>query len=140
MGTTNETQGGTAIPLGGTDRVYMKQRTFDFAVENHASGDVLQLITVPAKTWVLGVQYEVETAEGGTLTFDVGDGATVDGFIDGADGNALANDLPLINEAFSPAVGGKYYASEDTLDMTINNAADAAKITIRAVMIDLSGY
>ena len=44
-----------------------------------AATDVLEVIRVPANTLVTNVALNVTTAEGGTLTIDVGDGDDPDG-------------------------------------------------------------
>ena len=54
-----------------------------------ADNDILEVIRVPAKTLVLAVGLDVTTAEGGTCTIDVGDGATVDGYLDGVNANTV---------------------------------------------------
>lgn len=106
------------------------------------AGDVLEALHVPAGTQVLAVGLNVTTAEGGTLTVDVGDGADPDGFLDGVDANAVAgysSSQVTISEGtpntISPALAfGKYYAAADTIDVKIVNAADAAVMTVWAVV------
>ena len=105
-------------------------------------GDVLEVLRIPAGTQVLAVGLNVTTAEGGTLTVDVGDGADPDGYLDGVDGNAVAgysSSQVTISEGtpntISPALAfGKYYGSADTIDVKIVNAADAAVMTVWAVV------
>jgi len=60
-----------------------------------AAGDVLEVIKVPANTLVTSVVLNVTTAEGGTLTVDVGDGTDPDGYLDGVNANAAAATLLL---------------------------------------------
>jgi hypothetical protein len=99
-----------------------------------ADGDILEVIRVPAKTLVLAVGLDVTTAEGGTCTIDVGDGATVDGYLDGVDANTVASYCStLAAEAFD---GGKYYAAADTIDVKFINAADAAVMRVWALLVD----
>jgi hypothetical protein len=150
MATVDLTVGGTsgypAVKKGGLYRI---TKTVDFNANNEgganrSAADVLQLIDVPANTNVLAVGYVVETAEGGTLTFDLGDGDDVDGYVDGADGNAAGggvSSLALTEGAPNTITGysnGKYYSAADTIDMVVNNDADAAKITVVAFLMDLS--
>ncbi len=101
-----------------------------------AGGDVLEVIRVPANTLVTNVALNVTTAEGGTLTIDVGDGDNPDGYLDGVNGNATAAYLTVAGtDAFE---AGKFYTAADTIDVKINNAADAAVMTLTAVMVDCS--
>ena len=108
------------------------------------SGDVLEVLQIPAGTQVLAVGLNVTTAEGGTLTVDVGDGDDPDGYLDGVNGNAVAgysSSQVTISEGapntLSPALPwGKYYASADTIDVKTVNAADAAVMTVWALVVD----
>ncbi len=100
------------------------------------SADILEVIRVPANTLVTNVALNVTTAEGGTLTIDVGDGDNPDGYLDGVNGNATAAYLTVAGtDAFE---AGKFYTAADTIDVKINNAADAAVMTLTAVMVDCS--
>jgi len=96
-----------------------------------ATSDVFQLVNVPAGAFVLQVVAKVVTAEGGTCTFDIGDGATVDGYIDGADGNASTvvssfDEDGTKTEAFG---NGKFYSAADTIDLLLATGT-AAKVVI----------
>lgn len=117
-------------------------KEFDLAVTNSASGDVLQLIDIPAKTLVKGVQVVLLTLEGGTLTGTFGDGDDADGWIKApVDFDATANDVygsghilaistvtGTHDDAYHP---GKYYAAADTIDVTMSaNAGDLAKFLV----------
>ena len=101
MATFDRTKGGTAgYPAhlkGGTYRV---TAPVDFNEDNYSAADVLQLINVPAYTRVLAVAWVVETVEGATLTFDIGDGDDTDGYIDGANGNSLSHFVCIIYSKF----------------------------------------
>ena len=101
-----------------------------------AAGDVLEVIKVPANTLVTHVALNVTTAEGGTLTVDVGDGDNPDGYLDGVNANATAAYLTVAGtDAFE---AGKFYTAADTIDVTTVNAADAAVMTLTAIMVDCS--
>lgn len=67
--------------------LYILEQTIDTGASNMASGDTAQLLYILAGTLVREVVAIVDTAEGGTLTFDVGDGDDADGWLDGKDGN-----------------------------------------------------
>lgn len=115
----------------------------DAALENGTAilaNDVFRLITVPANTFVHGVRAEVLTVEGGASTFDVGDGATTDGYHDGLDGNALTNEYSFdtdgtLTEAFGH---GKFYSSADTIDLKVMTGTwTNLRVKLTATMIQL---
>ena len=100
------------------------------------SADILEVIQVPAQTLVTHVALEVTTAEGGTLTVDVGDGDNPDGYIDGVNANAAAAYITVAGtDAYEQ---GRFYTAADTIDIVLNNAADAAVMKLTAVMVDCS--
>tara|TARA_R110002012_G_scaffold321839_2_gene551777 strand:- start:150 stop:626 length:477 start_codon:yes stop_codon:yes gene_type:complete len=109
-----------------------------------AGGDVIEVLSLPAKTLVLNVGLDVTTAEGGTLTIDVGDGADPDGYLDGVNANTAASycsALALSEGTPNTVTGlsdGKYYAAADTIDVKIVNAADAAVMRLWALVVDCS--
>lgn len=110
------------------------------------SADVLEVIRIPAGTQVLAVGLNVTTAEGATLTIDVGDGTDPDGFLDGVNANTVAgyssSTVTLVEGApntLSPAYGfGKYYGAEDTIDVKTVNAADTAVMTVWAIVANVA--
>ena len=151
MATYNDGKGynfgtGTAHVAAGINKVSSVSVELNFATittERAAAGltaltsaDVLEVIRVPANTLVTNVALNVTTAEGGTLTVDVGDGDNPDGYLDGVNANATAAYLTVAGtDAFE---AGKYYTAADTIDIVLNNAADAAVMTLTAVMVDCS--
>ena len=146
MATVDLSQGSAyEMDSGASARSFVVKRVLDCAKNNLGAGDVAQLIKVPAGCVVERVRWAVTTVEGGTLTFDIGDGADADGYIDGANGNALgsgASALALADGTPNTVVGysgGKYYAANDTIDLTAVNAADAAVIEVTAHIVDMRG-
>ena len=120
-------QGGLQVPSGG----YISA-VLDCSVDNISSGAVWQALSVPAGTMVKNVGVVCLTAEGGTLTVDIGlTGGDVDAFIDGFDGNTANGMDQSVGSAYA-YTGGKYFAAADTIDVLFNNAADAAKILVFA--------
>ena len=100
------------------------------------AADVLEVIRVPANTYVTNVALNVTTAEGGTLTVDVGDGDNPDGYLDGVNANTTAAYLTVAGtDAYE---SGKFYTAADTIDVVTVNAADTAVMTLTAVMVDCS--
>jgi hypothetical protein len=110
-----------------------------------ASGDVLEVIPVPAKTLVMQVGYDVTTAEGATATFDLGDASDTDGYLNDADLNAVGSGvmaLTLASGTPNTVAGysnGKYYSAADTIDVLLNNSSiDTAVVRIWALVADCS--
>jgi len=151
MATYNDGKGynlgtGTAHVAAGINKVSSVTVDLNFATittERAAAGltaltsaDILEVIKVPAQTLVTHVALEVTTAEGGTLTVDVGDGDNPDGYIDGVNANATAAYLTVAGTDAYEA--GKFYTAADTIDIVLNNAADAAVMKLTAVMVDCS--
>lgn len=139
--TTDET---VKSHTAGARNVFMLENTIDCADDNQGAGDTAQMLDIYAGWFVEKVFIEVETAEGGTLTIDVGDGSDTDGFLDGTDGNVAAQSistLALTEAAPNTVTGysnGKLYTADDTIDILFNDAADLAKITIKALVYDFS--
>jgi hypothetical protein len=89
-----------------------------------ASGDVLEVMPLRAKTLVMHVGLEV--VSGGTtgLTLDVGDGADADGYLDGVAGDAAGSFASVATVAGDPGAlvglsAGKYYTAADTIDVKL---------------------
>lgn len=121
----------------GTRHTVLLQKTLDFAVTNRGAGDVLQLFDVAAGDHVVGAAIKVVTVEGATQTFDLGDGSDADGYIDGANGNALGTTGMTYVESTGAVVGyagGKFYTAADTIDLTVVEAADACKVIVTVLV------
>lgn len=111
-----------------------------------AATDVLEVLPVPAGTFVLSVGYDVTTAEGAAATIDVGDGADPNGYLDAVDLNSTGSGamaLALTEAAPNTVTGysaGKYYAADDTIDISLDqNGIDTAVVRLWAVFIDTNG-
>jgi hypothetical protein len=134
-------------------RMYRTEVVLDFAkiaaarsaagVAALASTDVLQIIPLPAKSYVLAVGYDVTTPEGATATFDLGDGSTTNGYLNDISLNSTASGVMALalTEATPNTVtgysNGKYYAAADTIDMVLNNdSIDTAVVRIWALVMD----
>lgn len=117
-------------------------RIIDTGKTPRAQNDVLECFKVSKGTEVIAVHTEVVTAEGGTLTYDVGDGDDVDGYLDGVDGNVVGVSrmaLALVEAGPNTVLGysgGKLYTADDTIDLKLLNAADKAVIRLTAYVIN----
>jgi len=151
---TGFNKGVAAIPNKGLTKISMIEVTLNWgtiAADRLAkgqtaigAGDVLEVMQIPAKTYVICAGLDVTTAEGATCTVDMGDGTDPDGFLDGVNANTAASyatALVLAEAAPNTVVGysnGKYYAAADTIDIKTVNAADAAVMRMWALVSDCS--
>lgn len=136
---------GDGSALGNQDRgkQYVVKRTVDCSKDNVGAADVVKLMPVPANTLVKEVIANVRTAEGGTLTFDVGDYLTADdsavdadGYLDGTNGNSAAASKTSDTDTLGH-YAGKFYANALAyIGVLFNNAADAAVIDFMIVCVD----
>ena len=148
-------KGSAALRADGLTKVTRMEVVLDFAkiaaarsaagAAALASGDVLEVIPVPAKTLVMRVGYDVTIAEGATATFDLGDGSDADGYLNDVDLNSVGSgvmSLALTEGTPNTIAGysnGKYYSAADTIDMTLNNnAINVAVVRVWALVADAS--
>jgi hypothetical protein len=144
---------GSAAPRAeGLHKVTRYEVELDFAAISAArtaagaaaigAGDGVEAIRIPAKSLVMAVGMDVVTAEGGTLTVDIGDGTDADGWLDGVNANTVASycsAAALAEGTPNTFVGygaGKYYSAADTIDVITVNAADAAVVRVWALVAD----
>jgi len=104
-----------------------------------ASGDVVQLINIPAGMLVKDVSLLLVTLEGATCTGTVGDAVDPNGYITSADLDATVGDILATDGTHtgmtayvitSPHMGGVRYTAADTIDITLSNAASTAVFDI----------
>ena len=146
-------RGSAAYPAKGGDRWSFYEVEIDLAAiatarsaagaTALAANDVLEVIPLPAGSWVQRVGVTVTTAEGEAGTLDIGDGSDVDGYIDGMDFNATGtstNSLVLTEAAPNTVLGysnGKHYTSADTIDVKFLTATPTAAVfRVWALVLD----
>lgn len=149
---------GSASHRDNSSKMYLSEVTLNFvtitadrasaSLTALATGDSLQVLHVPAKTFVMCVGVDVTTADGTTSTIDIGEtGGDVDGWINGHDADAVGSAASTNNtlvegtpNLFEPALGnGKYFGTADTIDLLMLTAPqDASVMRIWAIMIDCS--
>lgn len=119
------------------------EQTIDCATTNVGSGISVPMIHIPAGCLVGPAILDVETAEGGTLTCDVGHFTTsteavidIDEWVDGRDCN---DTLGALNTTAGDGAAA-WYPTTVPIDicLTFNNAADKAKLTVRVPVIELT--
>lgn len=127
--TQDLTVGGTVgYPYSRAGMCFTLIASNDFATTTGAVNDVIQMINIPADTYVQNVQAEV-VAMGATLTFDVGDGTTTNQYHTQLDGNVTTNTMPATTVA-------KYYTSADTIDVIPANNWTGGVLVLRAIVWD----
>jgi hypothetical protein len=127
------------IPASGLNKAYVIKKQLDFSDTNVLAADVVQALQIPAGTMVLNVYVEVVTAEGGTCTATVGDGAGASSWDASTDLNATAGTVTAgISGTDAYALTGKVYTAEDTIDLTMGHNTDAAVINVFAICFDLN--
>ena len=117
--------------------------SFDTGAAGPAVGDVIQLVTVPAKARVLGIyaNWEAMSSGAGVAGGDFGDGGDPDRFItalsmDAAGSGFQALRLDGTNGLREPALGVGYeYTIEDTVDITVTGEAWAANAMLRGFVL-----
>jgi len=141
---------GDALNNRDLGQAFTMRFAIDTATTNVASGDVLKLMEVPANVLVDDVIVNVTTAEGGTLTLDIGDyliatdvAVDADGYHDGLNGNSAAvtktsDQLAEDTTAIGYAAGKFYAAATAYIGVLFNNAADAAIFDVIVKGVDCS--
>lgn len=153
---TSVAEGAASGPLAfGKNGCVRVEKVVDFSAALGAGGvagaigmsaaDVLPVINVPAGSYVRCVcRVETASTDSSTRTIDIGDGSDPDGFVDGADMKTTGRYhlAPALVEATpNTIVGysfGKYYAADDTIDLTAVQALTNGKVRISALIMDLN--
>jgi hypothetical protein len=125
-------KGGSSPPFGSLHKVYRYEVNLDFAKITAAraasgatalvSGDILDVLPIPAKALVTHVGVDVTTVGTSGLTLDIGDVDDRDGYVDGFAGDAVASTasvLTLDTGAVVGLTGGKYYSSAGAVSLTL---------------------
>lgn len=130
MATYDLTQSGGVSTTAGPYGMYWRKIHLDFGANPYSAADVLQLIDVPAGTFVLNVFTKVTTAEGATGTGDVGDGGDPNGWNDALDLNATGIEYGAIGTDARAITDTYLYSSADTIDLTLDHDIDTAVVDV----------
>jgi hypothetical protein len=135
MATIDNTVGGGALQNADGRNHYVVHNTVDFSTAGVGVADDVDLINIPANTFVQEVLYDVETEEGSALTADIGEnGGDPDGWKATADLNVTGQ---LVGDG--AAAGGKLYTDPTTLNMNnFSGAPGEAVVRVSAICIDVS--
>jgi len=140
---------GNALSENDSGKLFVLKTTVTCSTNGVTAANVVKLWDIPANTLVTEVIANVRTAEGGTLTIDVGDyldaddtAVNADGFLDGINGNSAAASKSLgLDVAYGGGGGtntyGKFYtAATAYIGALFNNTADTAVIDFIAICMD----
>jgi hypothetical protein len=139
---------GDALGCTTGGKTHVLKTEIDTSETNVADSGIVKLWEIPANTLVQEVIVNVTTAEGATLTLDVGDyliadeaAVDADGFIDGANGNSAAatkSSDELAEDTTTLAYAdGKYFADAlNFIGILFNDAAETAVIEVIAICVD----
>jgi len=129
MGTVNKWLQNQATVVHFPCPVY-EQVIVDFSTLNCSAGDVIQLFNVLPGFVAKRVLHHVDTAEGGTLTGNVGDESNPDRYDAAINLNSAGNGQMVGTLEATDEVGpGWKYTSADTIDLVLGHDADTAVVT-----------
>jgi len=139
MATFDKTgKGGTTGHPANGRTPYLVENTIDMSASGFqpAANDIVQALDIPAESIVMNAGIEVLTASPSGVTLDMGDGDTVDIYVDGLDSTSTGYSA-VHQDVLST---GKIYASADTIDIKVLGAQDTSgKVRAWAVVCDISG-
>jgi len=133
-------------PFDGIFRPYVLKNTIDLS-QNTAilASDVIQVLNIPAKTFVQNVWVRITTPSGGTLTASVGDTNNASGWDASVDLNAAAGTITCGATgtdayALSSLGPGKSYptALPISLSLSANTPGVVGKFDVFALCMDVS--
>ena len=122
----------------GFPMVTVLENTYDATRRPMEAGDELELINVPAGTYVLKVFVHVLNGQA-DQTLDVGDGDDSDGWVDGAD-VATTGTRAMGAGAYAASTGalvGKFYSAADTIDLECPSGKEFTTLKVRVVALCL---
>jgi hypothetical protein len=138
----NYLDGSPIVRSGGSNaagfpKVTIFENTFDATRRPCAATDVVELINIPAGTYVMKVFVHVLNGEA-DQTLNVGDGTDVDGWV-AAQAVATTGTRAMGAGDYAKdaqnALIGKFYATADTIDLEV--PADKAYATLRVRVVAL---
>ena len=136
MATHSKVTGGTSGHPSTRRKPYWVENTLDLSLFDPVANDIVQILNVPAETFVINAGIEVLTASASGVTLDLGDGGDVDRFVDGLDSTSTGHGAQVANASNV----GHVYGSADTIDVKVLGATDnASKLRVWAIMCDVSG-
>lgn len=141
MATLDKTVGAGAFKAMNLNKIILLRQDIDLT--GVATGDVVQCLSVAAKTLVINVIVEVITPTGLTSTATVGDGAGANSWDASTNLNAAAGTMTYgVSGTDTYALPpGKIYTAADTIDLTCtitSGPCTTGKVRVTAICVDLS--
>lgn len=145
MATVDLTTGGPVGIPALRDNVAVMEARIDFSKTNLPIADIALVLSIPAKSLVIGVQIDSETAADTGVTLAAGD-FQADGTPIGATAYLAAAAADAVASRFSGGVGsaetnalGKYYAADAKIGITGGGAeATEGIVHVRVYLADLA--
>lgn len=110
----------------------------DFSTRPTIVDDVVEAIKVPANCLILKLNWYVVLGDTGVTGVEIGDGVDPNGYEGSADCQTTGNSGAMLDADPYGALGGKFYAAADTIDVIIKGAtADTLKLVVVAVGVNL---
>jgi hypothetical protein len=109
---------------------------------NLSSGDVLQMVRVPAGACILDVRVMVDALTGGNYTMTVGDGNAATRYFGSLSSGSTSALYIMTNAAGASSGLGYSYSAEDTIDIVVSTvttatAAGVIKLGVRYTLDNL---
>lgn len=124
------------------------ETTFDVAklisdgtISSVSSGDIFQVIDLPAECYILHCGAEVLTAFDGSTTLDI-DVAAGDDFVDGADASSTGYCAGGTNghvDYTAVATFSNRVTATDTIDVKVLGTPTVGVLRVYAIIVDISG-
>lgn len=124
-----------SIPIGGV--LTILENDFDATRKNLAQNDVMELISIPAKTLVLATQWEVLVVEGASRNFAIGDGSSTTALLASTSANSATSGTTLALTEGTPNTATRYYTAADTVDLlaVTSGGLTTCKVRIKLVCV-----
>jgi len=135
-----------AKQFDGISKCYVMKNTVDLSLNTAlVASDVIQVLNIPAKTFVQNVWVRITTPSGGTLTATVGDTNAANGWDNATDLNAAAGTITCGATgtdayALSSLGPGKSYPTALPISLTLSANAPGVvgKFDVFALCMDVS--
>lgn len=92
---------------------------------NLSTGDVLQMVRVPAGALILDLRLFVDKLSGGNYTFTIGDGLSASRYAGSISSGSTSALFTMASTGFLPSGIGYSYSAEDTIDIVVGTATTA---------------
>tara|TARA_R110002051_G_C8463173_1_gene458746 strand:+ start:54 stop:524 length:471 start_codon:yes stop_codon:yes gene_type:complete len=136
---------GTSGHPTGLPKVRVLSQVISFSDTTNATGDIFQVLSMPANTLVLYAGLDILTADsaGNSGTLSLGDGADVDCFVSASTATAgieITRARAGDSSKGTTSIGYRYYAAADTIDLVNATGAINAVVRVFAVTADCDGH